>query len=880
MPNGLWAVIGGTTVALGLFQTQAPALSSLPIGLLAFASAWAAAVLLLIRGEGLLGPDSQTSARVLASGFLLAGLAGPAALYAGPSLGESTTGLLVGGLRTAGTLLAFAGTIQLFLSSHSGLRAQIWHDAWVASLSLLLPTWFFIINGLWQKPGAWTLDRALISLAPFGGIALLFAAVSLVMAGGQSRNRPHAALGLGMIGWALLGSLAAFLGSKTPGMAGFDGAGWGEIATLWAGLWILPFLIRPGRGGRLGQEPAAAHSVSLLPHALAGASFLFTALFEAYSTGSVSISVVVFGFILVAGAANGQIRAARLNQVALEDNALLTAKLRQVSESLEATVERRTEQLNALHSLTRAISTSLDPDEVLSLTALHTRTALQADAVVLWGVDPEKPGAPLKGVLQIGLGSHPKLAAALYSTHPTQAVESTPIPLDPSDPATKMAALLRAPLMARKKLVGMVGALRFQGAFSKVDWEMLESIGLEAANAIEHARQYSAAVEAADRDAVTGMLNHRAIHQRCDDILEEARSTGSVACVMMMDMNNFKMFNDTYGHPAGDEALRRVARALTEECEGRGAVGRYGGDEFLAVFSGMDATEVSELATRVRTRLLKTGFMPNPQDGRVIPLSLSFGISVFPEEGQNRHDLIALADSNLYAAKRTDGGIGVTTDSQRANRELRGESSFAVLDGMVTAVDNKDSYTRRHSEDVAEFSLWIAEELGMSAEAMRTLRIGALLHDVGKICVPDDILRKPGRLTPEEFEILKRHPHLGALIVGGVAGMEGIIDIVRHHHERFDGNGYPDELRGDEIPLMGRLVAVADTMSAMTTDRPYRKGRDWASALTEIHAMRGSQFDPVMAEAFLRAVQKRYRAGTLPAHAMQELHQATAARAA
>lgn len=191
-----------------------------------------------------------------------------------------------------------------------------------------------------------------------------------------------------------------------------------------------------------------------------------------------------------------------------------------------------------------------------------------------------------------------------------------------------------------------------------------------------------------------------------------------------------------------------------------------------------------------------------------------------------------------------------------ANSELRAEASFEVLDALITAVDNKDHYTRKHSEDVTEYALWIAAELGLPEETMRTLRIGGLLHDVGKIGVPDEILRKPGRLTPEEFENMKRHPRLGELIVGGIPGMESILDVVRSHHERWDGKGYPDQLSGEQIPFMGRLLAVADAFSAMTTDRPYRKGLAFDAALEEIRANIGTQFDPIMAEAFLSAFEK------------------------
>ena len=153
-----------------------------------------------------------------------------------------------------------------------------------------------------------------------------------------------------------------------------------------------------------------------------------------------------------------------------------------------------------------------------------------------------------------------------------------------------------------------------------------------------------------------------------------------------------------------------------------------------------------------------------------------------------------------------------------------------MLDALVAAVDNKDRYTRRHSEDVLTYSLQVAEALGLDEATRHTVAVAALLHDVGKIGVPDAILRKPGALTGAEFEAVRQHPMMGSVIVGAVPGMEGTLDAVRHHHERWDGGGYPFGLAGEAIPLLARLMAVADAFSAMTTDRPYRKGMGVAQA--------------------------------------------------
>ncbi len=176
-----------------------------------------------------------------------------------------------------------------------------------------------------------------------------------------------------------------------------------------------------------------------------------------------------------------------------------------------------------------------------------------------------------------------------------------------------------------------------------------------------------------------------------------------------------------------------------------------------------------------------------------------------------------------------------------------------MLDALVTAVDNKDRYTRKHSEDVMAYCRQIAQGLGLDEKTQRHIQTAGLLHDVGKIGVPDHILRKPGRLTGAEFQAIQQHPMMGAIIVAAVPGFEATLDAVRHHHERWDGHGYPFGLRGAEIPLSARLMAVADAYSAMTTDRPYRKGMSAGEARAVLEEGAGTQWDPVCVAAFLQA---------------------------
>jgi putative nucleotidyltransferase with HDIG domain len=232
-------------------------------------------------------------------------------------------------------------------------------------------------------------------------------------------------------------------------------------------------------------------------------------------------------------------------------------------------------------------------------------------------------------------------------------------------------------------------------------------------------------------------------------------------------------------------------------------------------------------------------------------------VAVAPEDELTVNALLGAANWNLSIAKRNDIAVGLTQESRRGDRKFLANESFAALDALVAAVDNKDSYTRRHSEEVADYSIWLAEELGCSAETLDLVRMAALLHDVGKIGVPTEILTKPGRLTEDEYDTMKRHPVIGSTLIGAFRGMDRILDGARYHHERWDGKGYPEGLSGNEIPWLGRLIAVADAFSAMTTNRPYRKGLSFAEAVRRLEEAKGSQLDPFLVDAFVRALQRR-----------------------
>ena len=749
------------------------------------------------------------------------------------------------------------GVSLLVYGDHIASRIRLFLDSAIMVASVAILTWYFLIGKMWAGAADDSLLNKLISAGyPIGDFLAIF--IATVALKGQNRNSTirrsigFVAAGLGMISLAdgnfqfmnLTGTYETGSWADWGWSFGYAMIGFSALNSVW---WAKEAsTAEPKKSGKRLRNAVSFMRVAgpYFSVVLAlGIVIVDDVLRDRAISSSVYIeAIVVFVLILLR------------QMLMLVENVSLSRDVASMNENLESLVEHRTSQLSALQKLTRGINKTLNFTEVLNESVVHTRIALNSDGVAIWLLRDNGPGLPSSPFLRMLEGD--RLDDDLYRKFDLAPLKMETETFELKSYAERDWNCLRAPLMWQLKQIGMIAVIRRAGSFTSSDCELLESIGIEVGTALEHARQHADALAAADHDSVTNLLNHRAVHQRFDRLFNETRQEKGRLAVMMVDLNNFKLFNDTYGHVTGDQVLKRVARVLNEECEPEILTARYGGDEFMVVIPGGSAEDAHELATKIRAHLTDEGYS-RPHEDRTVPISLSFGIACYPNDGQSRHELLTIADSNLYQAKNSDEGIVFTSESQRANFELRAEASFEVLDALITAVDNKDRYTRKHSEDVTEYALWMAEELGLSEETMRTLRIGGLLHDVGKIGVPDEILRKPGRLTDEEFEIMKRHPRLGELIVGGIPGMSSILDAVKSHHERWDGMGYPDRLKGDQIPFMGRLLAVADAFSAMTTDRPYRKGLDLDTALEEIRANIGTQFDPEMANAFLLAVEKR-----------------------
>ncbi len=459
----------------------------------------------------------------------------------------------------------------------------------------------------------------------------------------------------------------------------------------------------------------------------------------------------------------------------------------------------------------------------------------------------------LNDALPICLG-----AEQIYAENTVQTSTATDAASNHLPPSPGFRRVAVVPLISRGVNLGALCLVSSNPAFAR-NPDTLPLAGAVASHiavALENVRRYEDVQFLAERDSLTGLLNHRGFSRRFEQEAVRSMRSGSVLGLVMIDVDNFKLFNDAHGHVVGDQVLQEVARILTAALRRSDIIARYGGDEFIAALPDTDAEAAVQLVERVRVALRESPFVVGGHNA--IPLQMSYGIAVLPNDGNTAADLLAAADANLYRSKRR-GGDFITASGGDSSHWPVAVGSFSVLDGLVTMVDKRDNYTRRHSEDVTEYALLLASRMELSVDTQRALRVAGLLHDVGKLGVPDHVLRKPADLSDAEFEAIRNHVTLAELIIQGIPNQEEVLSAVSSHHERFDGKGYPRGLKGAEIPLLGRILAVTDAYSAMTTDRPYRKALSPASARAELEQVAGTQLDPQLVEIFLMALEDEER---------------------
>ena len=370
----------------------------------------------------------------------------------------------------------------------------------------------------------------------------------------------------------------------------------------------------------------------------------------------------------------------------------------------------------------------------------------------------------------------------------------------------------------------------------------------------------------ATTDGLTGLKNHRTFQEKLAQEFERSQRYRTPLSLALLDVDKFKTFNDTFGHPAGDSVLKTVASLLQENARNTDFVARYGGEEFVVILPGTDAAGARIAADRMRAAIEYALW-----DLR--PITVSIGIATCTVEAAGPASFVADTDRALYASKERGrnrvthidevGDVaqklslvkfdGVLSNEARLSQMLM-RAHDSTVESWSRLLNLRDKETEGHSERVTEMTVRLAVMCGMNEQEILYARWGALLHDIGKLGIPDSILLKPGPLNEEEWRMMRRHPVIAHEMLTSIEFLKPALDIPHYHHEKWDGTGYPHGIKGEAIPLSARLFAVVDVWDALRSDRPYRKGWSKRKVMEHIKAQVGTHFDPESARVFLKMV--------------------------
>lgn len=395
---------------------------------------------------------------------------------------------------------------------------------------------------------------------------------------------------------------------------------------------------------------------------------------------------------------------------------------------------------------------------------------------------------------------------------------------------------------------------------------------------LELNKLYREQAQAAITDAVTGLPNHRAVMTRMDEEVSRSTRYQSSFAIVFVGLDHFKRVNDTWGYRAGDAILHEAAARLSSNLRQEDFVGRYGGEEFAILLTEADIVAATLTAERLLTALNSQPCFWEREDTREvvsIPITGSFGVAVYQLHGVTREELIESADQAMYQARyggrnrvciadveRSTGKIDAQPRAGRKNFQTGEEREMvriaAGVQALSVAAEARDSGTSVHAHRLVALALATALNLGQSKDDLQLLHLSTVLHDVGKIGIPDAILHKPGPLTDQEWLVMKEHPGIGSRILREIGGsFQQLAEIVIAHHERWDGKGYPNQLAGEAIPLEARILTVVDSYDAMTSRRVYREPLTVEQARAELLRCSGSQFDPRIVEAFIDVLDRQ-----------------------
>jgi diguanylate cyclase (GGDEF)-like protein/putative nucleotidyltransferase with HDIG domain len=571
--------------------------------------------------------------------------------------------------------------------------------------------------------------------------------------------------------------------------------------------------------------------------------------------------------------------------------------------------------LSLLNLISRDAIATLNPDEVLTKITEQLENGLSYDHIGIALLDyttrelviQAESGArrgTLGHRLPLDVGLIGQVArtgkTATYRSFPNNQTGAKPVLPD-------SAAAMGLPIFYADHLHGVLYVETLEPVdFSEEESLLLRTLADLISGALHNALTFQKAQEQAITDGLTGVKTHRFFMEALSSEWKRSSRASRSFALVLMDLDRFKFVNDFYGHLEGDLVLQRVGQILETNCRRSDVVARYGGDEFVILMPETTMEQARQLSSKLR------GWVAADPLLREKNISASFGIACYPLHGASPQELIQVADASMYLSKHQGGNTVSTADHVDPNEARRwkrdvleaylgvtlkrlfttGPEAFeeiylrlrqftdslphteiaqdpppdgpralpqSILDTVTSlayAIDAKDQYTQGHSQKVSAYAALLAEALGMSDLEVEEIRLGAVLHDVGKVGIPEVILNKSGPLNLEEWDTMKTHVTFGGKLLETLVPLARIREMVLHHHEFFDGSGYPEALTGEKIPLGARIITIADSYDTITSDRSYKKGRTADQALSELERCAGTQFDPRLIAAFVRAMRQ------------------------
>ena len=571
---------------------------------------------------------------------------------------------------------------------------------------------------------------------------------------------------------------------------------------------------------------------------------------------------------------------------------------------LFAEEQKKSRQLALINNVSSHAITTLNPGEMLEKIAAEIENSLPYDHIGIAVLDYSNKELLIQaeaGARKDAMGRRIPLGEGLLGQVARTGKMEIVRNASASTPRTVLPATVSAialPVIYGDQLLGVLYVESSVACeFPDSDIQLLRTLADLFAGALHNALTFQKAQEQAITDGLTGVKTHRFLMEALSSEWKRSTRANRPFALVLMDLDRFKFVNDFYGHLEGDIVLQRVGHILEENCRRSDVVARYGGDEFVILMPETTVEQSRQLAGKLR------GWVAADPVLRDKNVTASFGIAGFPVHGSTPQELIQVADSSMYLSKHQGGNsvssaeqgdqndrkmwkkdvleayLGVTlkrlfsTGPQAFEEIYRRLEQFtrsltehvggsdtmpsAVVDtvtSLALAIDAKDHYTQGHSQKVSAYAVMIAKALQMNTAQVEEIRLAALLHDIGKVGIPENILNKGGPLDASEWETMKTHTELGAKILEPLKPMEQIRLMVRHHHEFYDGTGYPDRLEGEQIPYGARLIAIADAFDTITSERTYKKPRSPEDAFSELERCASTQFDPAIVRVFIETM--------------------------